>query len=121
MLVGIVRPRLEEIFELVSSNLKSAGFKKSAGRRVVLTGGASQLTGLTDLATKILDKQVRVGRPINLDGLAESVNGPAFSACAGIVQLTYNERAETQNPISKRIEYSNSRFGRFGQWLRENI
>ena len=121
MLVGIVRPRLEEIFELVSSKLKSAGFKKSAGRRVVLTGGASQLTGLTDLATTILDKQVRVGRPVNLDGLAESVNGPAFSACAGLVQLTYNERSETQNPISRRIEYSNSRFGRFGQWLRENI
>ncbi len=121
MLIGIVRPRLEEIFELVSSKINSAGFKKSAGRRVVLTGGASQLTGLTNLATTILDKQVRVGRPINLEGLAESVNGPAFSACAGLVQLTYNERSENLNPISRRIEFSGGRFARFGQWLRENI
>ena len=121
MLVGIVRPRLEEIFELVCSKLNSAGFHKVTGRRVVLTGGASQLTGLTNLATTVLDKQVRVGRPINIEGLAESVNGPAFSVCAGLVQLTYNERSEAVFPMARRLEFSGNRFGRLGQWLRDNI
>ncbi len=45
MLVGIIRPRIEEIFEMVRSRLHDAGFDKVAGRRLVLTGGACQLPG----------------------------------------------------------------------------
>ena len=121
MLVGIVRPRLEEIFELVRSKLNQAGFDKVAGRRVVLTGGASQLTGVTNLATAMLDKQVRVGRPINIKGLAESANGPAFSVCAGLVQFTFNKRSNAAIPIAGTLEIPGSRFGWLGQWLRDNI
>lgn len=121
MLVSIVRPRLEEIFELVRSKLNATGFNKVAGRRVVLTGGASQLTGVTDMAAAMLDKQVRIGRPVNIQGLAESANGPAFSACAGLVQLTLNERSEVVMPMASSLEISSSRFGRLGQWLRDNI
>ena len=46
ILVGIVQPRMEETFELVRSHLEAGGFNKIAGRRVVLTGGASQLSGV---------------------------------------------------------------------------
>ena len=116
-----MRPRLEEIFELVRSKLNATGFNKVAGRRVVLTGGASQLTGVTDLAAAMLDKQVRVGRPANIQGLAESANGPAFSVCAGLVQLRLDERSEVSMPMASSLEISSSRFGRLGQWLRDNI
>ena len=81
LLTGIIQPRIEEIFELVRSRLEASGFDKAAGRRVVLTGGASQLTGVRDLAQLVLDKQVRQGRPIGLPGLAEATGGPAFFHC----------------------------------------
>jgi cell division protein FtsA len=45
MLTGIIRPRLEEIFELVRDRLEACDAAHFSGRRVVLTGGASQLTG----------------------------------------------------------------------------
>ena len=59
----------------------------AAGRRVVLTGGACQMPGMRDLAQHILDKQVRMGKLIRVNGLAEAVNGPAFATTAGL--LTY--------------------------------
>ncbi len=121
MLVGIIRPRLEEIFELVRDKLDETGFNKVAGRRVVLTGGASQLTGVADLASAMLDKQVRLGRPVNIEGLAESANGPAFSVCAGLIDFALSDQVEALTPSARSMEVPSGRFGRLGQWLRENI
>jgi len=68
ILVGVIQPRLEETFELVRARLENSGFDKIAGRRVVLTGGASQLGGVRELAGLVLDKQIRMGRPIRIGG-----------------------------------------------------
>src|SRR3546814_15084731 len=76
---------MEEMFELVRSRLEASGFDKVAGRRVVLTGGGSQLQGVRELAQLILDKQVRMGRPLAIHGLAESTCGPAFSTATGLL------------------------------------
>lgn len=85
LLTGIIQPRIEETFELVRAKLVDSGFYQIAGRRVVLTGGASQLAGLCEIATLILDKQVRLGRPQHVRGLAEATGGPAFAATAGLL------------------------------------
>ena len=63
MVVNIIRPRLEETFEMVKERLDSSGLTRAAGTRVVLTGGACQLAGARELAGRILNKQVRLGRP----------------------------------------------------------
>ncbi|MFW5659806.1 MAG: cell division protein FtsA, partial [Oceanicaulis sp.] len=82
---AIIRPRLEEIFELLRDRLEAAGADKAAGRRLVLTGGASQLPGTGELAGRVLGKSARVGRPEHLSGLGDAVAGPGFSACAGVI------------------------------------
>ncbi len=46
MVVNIIRPRLEETFEMVKERLDSCGLTRAAGTRVVLTGGACQLGGV---------------------------------------------------------------------------
>lgn len=121
MLVGIVRPRLEETFEMVRARLVEAGFDKVAGRRVVLTGGASQLPGVRDLAASIMDKQVRMGRPKPIEGLAEAVCGPAFSTCAGLLNYAAANPAAGPGGAYRPMEEPTSRLGRFGQWIRENF
>lgn len=117
----IIRPRLEETFELVRARLEASGFDKIAGHRVVLTGGASQLTGVRELAAKLLDKQVRLGRPTRILGLAEATAGPAYATCAGL--LTYAATAEAARP--RRAEPQSGKpgdlFGRIGFWLREHF
>jgi cell division protein FtsA len=121
LLVGIISPRLEETFELVRERLERSGFDKLAGRRVVLTGGACQLPGTRELAGLILDKQIRIGKPQKVAGLAEATNGPAFTTCAGLLNFALSERAELPRPARAMAETSSGFIGRFGLWLKENF
>jgi len=120
MLVGIIQPRLEEIFELVRGRLEGSGVARLAGRRVVLTGGGSQMTGVRELAQQVLEKQVRLGRPVRIAGLPEVVGGPIFSAAAGLI--AYSMQQDTDLPALAPVETTGQGWwGRFGLWLRENF
>jgi cell division protein FtsA len=121
ILVGIIQPRLEETFELVRERLAAGGFDKVAGRRVVLTGGACQLSGARELAALVLDKQVRMGRPIRTGGLAEATGGPAFATAAGLLAYAAAGQIEAPRPTRSTREEPNGLFGRIGHWLRENF
>ena len=85
MVVNIIQPRLEETFELARDRLAAAGLTQELGRRVVLTGGASQLVGARELAARVLDRQVRLGRPHPVRGLPDTASGPAFAAALGLI------------------------------------
>jgi cell division protein FtsA len=121
LLTGIIQPRVEEIFELVRSRLELSGFAKVAGRRVVLTGGTSQLSGVRDLAALILDKQIRMGRPTGLDGLADATGGPAFSTCAGLLTYGVEKHVAPAPWAGINPEEPAGLMGRFGQWIRVNF
>jgi cell division protein FtsA len=121
LLTGIIQPRLEETFELVRSRLEESGMNRIAGRRVMLTGGACQLPGVRDLAALILDKQVRIGRPVRALGLAEATGGPAYATCAGL--LAYAQAADRARPVEPPAQVFEPAglVGRFGQWFREHF
>ncbi len=87
----IIRPRLEELFELVRDRLEAAGLGKMAGSRAVITGGGSQLIGIGDMAGKMLQKQVRIVRNKQIDGLGEAVSGPAFSVPLGLARYATSD------------------------------
>jgi cell division protein FtsA len=121
LLVGIIAPRIEETFELVRNRLEASGFDKVAGRRVVLTGGACQLHGAREFAGLILDKQVRIGRPQRVAGLAEATGGPAFATTAGLLHFALSERAEVVGARRSLVSPPAGVFGRLGRWLRQNF
>lgn len=79
----IIGPRIEETLELVQKRLVAAGFSAANCPHVVLVGGGSQLTGVKELAGRILSRQVRLGRPMRLTGLVDEALGPGFAAVAG--------------------------------------
>ena len=87
-----------------------------------LTGGACQLPGVRDLAALILDKQVRIGRPVRVRGLAEATSGPAFATCAGL--LTYAiaaDQAAPRSELGRKTRKPGGLVGRLGQWVREHF
>ncbi|MEE8333211.1 MAG: cell division protein FtsA [Alphaproteobacteria bacterium] len=119
LLNGIIRPRLEETFELVRSHLEVAGVDRLAGRRMVLTGGASQLQGVRELGALILEKQVRMGRPMRISGLAEATSGPAFATAAGLLRFAVEKQAEALDGADMVPTGPPWRLNRISQWLRE--
>jgi cell division protein FtsA len=121
VLTSIIQPRLEETFELVRARLQACGMDRQASRRVVLTGGASQLQGVRELAALVLDKQVRLGRPVRLPGLADQTGGPAFATCAGLIAFALHQNAEALRPTTAAETSGGGWFGRMGVWLRENL
>lgn len=119
LLVGIIQPRVEEIFELVRARLKDSGLGSMLGRRVVLTGGASQLPGLKDLGQHVLDKQLRLGKPIRLSGLPDAVSGPAFTTVAGLLTYVSDHAHEMPADIMAQVE-PGTLWERTKLWLHEN-
>jgi cell division protein FtsA len=120
LLVGIIQPRLEETFELIRQHMEASGFYQAAGRRVVLTGGASQLGGVRDLAQFVLDKQVRIGKPRRLLGQPEAVSGPAFATAVGLLAFA-RQPVEDLSGLTAPPQPASGVFGRMGNWLRENL
>ena len=122
-LVRIIRPRIEETLEFLRDRLAKAGHPSGPGRRIVLTGGASQLTGVAEAARRILGGQVRVGRPIGVEGLPDSSKSPAFAAAAGL--LVYPQVAAHEYFEPRRIERAatgtDGYISRVGRWLRESF
>ena len=120
----IIRPRVEEILELVRDRLKAAGFAAHAGRRLVLTGGAAQLTGLPELARGMISNQVRIGRPMGLHGLPESAKSPAFAAAAGLVvypQVAGVEHFEPRRHAPSQATGTDGYIARVGRWLKDSF
>jgi cell division protein FtsA len=119
MLTGIIRPRLEETFELVRDRLKQEG-AASAARRVVLSGGSSQLLGARELAAQILEKQVRAHRSIDLMGLPDLARSPAYAVAAGLLRYAlYPDRH-----LSLRGRFggdAGSYLLKVGKWIKESF
>jgi len=121
-LVRIIKPRVEEILEMVRDRLAKSPFAAEPRGRVVLTGGASQLTGLAGLAAQVLGRPVRIGRPLGISGLPEEAKGPAFAVATGL--LVYPQAAHLEHFEPRRTRHQATGGGyiaRVGRWLRESF
>ncbi|MEM9319224.1 MAG: cell division protein FtsA [Pseudomonadota bacterium] len=119
-LIGVIRPRVEEILEEVGARLDAAGFEHLPSQRIVLTGGASQMPGLDGLAGRILGNQMRLGRPLRVQGLPQSATGPEFSASVGLALFAAHPQDEWWDfevPAERTPARSIKRAVR---WFREN-
>ncbi len=85
VLSGIIQPRTEEIFEIITDEIKRAGFENYLNAGSVLTGGGCIMDGMVEIAEQILDMPVRRGVPMNIGGLVDVVSSPAFSTGIGLV------------------------------------
>lgn len=123
-LTRIIRPRVEEILELVRDRLNASGFAGQVGRRMVLTGGASQLNGLGEAARRILARNVRIGRPLGIAGLPEAAKGPAFATAVGL--LIYPQAAQMEQISEGRerqlgLTGTGGYLARVGRWIQESF
>jgi cell division protein FtsA len=131
MLKTVIAPRVEETLELLRDRLRNAGVALDPGASIVLTGGASQLNGVRELAIRVFDRPVRLGRPQRAPHLADAASGPAFCSSAGVLlRAAYGPReaVSARKLMSRQITAADAPkvhrgniVARAAGWLRENL
>ena len=122
-LVRIIKPRVEEMLEMVRDRLAASPFAAEPRGRVILTGGACQLNGLPEFAAQMLGRQVRIGRPLGIAGLPDEAKGPAFAVATGLLvypQAAHLEHCEPRG-TRHRATGTGGYIARVGRWLRESF
>ncbi|WP_430464569.1 cell division protein FtsA [Tabrizicola sp.] len=119
-LIGIMRPRVEEILEEVRARLDAAGFDTLPSQQIVLTGGASQIPGLDGLASRILGSRVRMGRPLRVQGLPQAATGPAFSSAVGLCLFAAHPQDEWWDFDIPAERYPARSIKRAFRWFKDN-
>jgi cell division protein FtsA len=119
-LIGIMRPRVEEILEEVRMRLDAAGFDHLPSQSIVLTGGGSQIPGLDGLAPKILGQNVRLGRPLRVQGLPQAATGPGFASAVGLCLFAAHPQDEWWDFEMPAETYPARSFRRAFKWFKDN-
>ena len=119
-LIGIMRPRIEEILEDVRTQLEIAGFYELKSQKFVLPGGTSQPPGLDTLASRILGQQVRIGRPLRIHRLPQAYSGSSCSALVGLALFAAHPQDEWWDFELPNTSYSSRTVRKAVRWLREN-
>ncbi len=115
-LCDVIEPRMQEIFTLIKRELDRVGPRDITPAGIVLTGGASLLSGADEMASQIIELPVRLGEPEHISGLTDVVDNPVyikkgdkvpkaiFSTAVGLIE--YGKKY--QKPVSK--NYFNNQF-----------
>ena len=119
-LIGIMRPRVEEILEEVRAMLDRVYFDSLPSHQIVLTGGGSHIPGIDGLASRILGHQVRVGRPLRVRGLPEAAAGAPFSAIVGLCQYATHPQDEWWDFAPPSDRFANRSIRRVADWFVRN-
>jgi len=117
-LAEVVEPRYDELFGLIQDELRRSGFENLIAAGVVLTGGASKMEGVLELAEEIFHVPVSLGIPRYVQGLKDIVRNPIYATSVGLL-LYGKEREEEQAGRQKRP--GGGAWNRFRNWLGENF
>ncbi|MBV8680210.1 MAG: rod shape-determining protein, partial [Aquitalea sp.] len=119
-LAEVVEPRVEELFQLVQQELRRSGFEDLLSSGIVLTGGASLMPGMVELAEEVFHMPVRVGVPKYVGGLAEVVKTPRFSTGVGLL-LYGKDQIQTYSGPKVESAGVGQLFGRMKAWFAGNF
>jgi len=108
-LVHIIEARVEEIFSLVLQEIKRSGYDGLLPAGMVLTGGASALPGIRELASQVLGLPVQIAQPQDLSGMIDKLNSPAFSTSVGLLNWAsmmseFAQESPTRRPSPKSLQ-----------------
>ncbi len=121
LLAEIIQARVEELFEMVHEEIKKSGYDGLLPAGLVVTGGTAELPGILDTAGQILDLPARLGTPLGLHGLADSISRPAYATSVGLLlwglrHTSFLTGEEEQDELG-----SGNMLSRLVRWLRAFI
>lgn len=119
VLVDILEPRVEEIFQLVYREIQRSGHADLLPAGVVITGGSTLLDGMPELAEEVLGLPVRIGYPQGVGGLVDVVKSPMYATGVGLVMYGADNMDSRYFPIRHSESTYRRLTDRMRDWLRE--
>ena len=121
-LASIIRPRVEATLDLLRQRLAASGVAAEMTQHLVLTGGGSQLTGLSELTANNFGRPVRLGRPRPLRGLPAAAASPDFAAGVGLLHAWARGDDRLASGTEQRfLRTGTGYFAKVGEWIRDNF
>ncbi len=117
---NLIKPRVESLLQQAMEKLVAGKMQAYGSRRIILTGGTSQLMGLSMFAGRHLEMAVRTAAPQPIVGMASSSSNPAYATLLGLLAAAANPATlplVEQRNLAEQAGY----FGRMGQWLRQSF
>lgn len=119
-LAEVIGPRYEELFEIINQALRDQHLEGAIGAGIVMTGGASMVSGVTNVAEQIFQVPVRVGAPQNAKGNLEVVNNPTFATSVGLLMYAAKQEKQSQQ-IKLPREGVTGIFSKIKHWFQGNF
>jgi cell division protein FtsA len=123
-LTAIIRPRMEEILELVGEKISTGNTPDSSFRRAVLTGGGASLPGLRELSRSVLGLETRIGHISQSLGLPDALRHPASAVATGLLMYALDPDAKLVMPVQAAVAIERQQMSyvrRVGRWLAESF
>ncbi|GAB4223727.1 MAG: cell division protein FtsA [Gammaproteobacteria bacterium] len=117
-LVEVITARYEELFTLIRSELRRSGFEELIAGGVVLTGGATKIEGVLELAESVLRMPVRLGVPQQVVGIREVVDNAAFATSIGLLHYGHQHYLQGSEYMSGT---GKGMFRRLKKWFQGNF
>ena len=100
-LIHIIKPRVEEFFNIIKEDIKEKGFIDKISGGIVLTGGTSLLPGIVEVCQDVFDVQTRVGHSPKFMGLGDQILTPEYSVASGLILWGYERNNKTTDLSTK--------------------
>ncbi len=120
MLVDIIQPRVEEIFELVLKELQSTGCMDKIGSGIVLTGGTAYIDGIVELAEEIFGMPVRIGNILTdrITGIKDVINNKLeYAEVLGLLLYGFYGQNATMSDFNRKKE--GGLFSKFIRYIKD--
>ena len=93
LLNQILEARAEELFRFVRRELQRVGMDQALMGGIVLAGGGARLSGMCDMAEKVLNCQARNGLALGICDWPEEIDNPVWTTAAGLMMYSAKLKA----------------------------
>jgi cell division protein FtsA len=120
-LADVVSARYEELFSLVKDELNRSGFNELIAAGMVVTGGASSVDGVVELAEMIFEMPVRIGRPQQVENLPDLINDPSYATAVGLLLYGLNQQYDANMHVSNINHSFKGMLSKMRDWFQGNF
>ncbi len=114
---GIVKPRLNEILDLIKAEVKKSGLGNQTPAGIVFTGGGALTYNLQESARRYLGLQARIAVPKKLTGLIDEINTPEYATATGLILYAVNHELQSTSGVFHLASMPSLNFSQIGKKL----